>query len=63
MSAQALPPSGTIWLACLRMPHNQHETMMSRRALRAAAEGGCISSAMTGSPPGYRRETGRPAGT
>jgi len=32
MSRQALPPSGTIWFWCRRMPHSQHETTAVRRA-------------------------------
>lgn len=42
-SGQALPPSGTIWFWCRRMPHSQHETTAVRRArgeLGAGASGG-----------------------
>jgi hypothetical protein len=58
MSPQALPPSGTIRLCCRRIPHIQHETTAGRRAAKPPAEGARSSSAMTGSPPGDRRDPG-----
>jgi hypothetical protein len=59
MSAQALPPSGIIWLECRRIPHIQQETTAARRALTPSAEGVCVWSGITGSPPGLAAATGR----
>jgi hypothetical protein len=58
MSAQAPPPSGTIWFCCRRIPHIQHETTAGRRAAKPAAAGARSSSAMIASPPGDRRDRG-----
>ena len=58
MSPQAVPPSGIIRLCCRRIPHIQHETTTGRRAAKPPAEGARSSSAMTGSPPGDRRDPG-----
>jgi hypothetical protein len=55
-SPHAVPPSGTIWCCCKRIPQSQHETTAGRRAAKPPADGVRISSTMTASPPGDRRD-------
>src|SRR5262249_42564640 len=55
-SPHASPPSGTIWARCRWIPHIQHEKTAARRAAKPSAEGARVSSAMTASPPGERRD-------